>query len=194
VGGHPVGIIPNAVAAVGGSGGVAPSSANPQLACEVCVLQNVTFGSSSGSTLQTSGGQPGYRRLRQRVEFLVPTPSRPTVGMGLRSSGRPSTTAVPCTSTIRVGPPSPRRVLSGSITMCSTRAVGNVTLTGRGRVYRQWKQHPYWEWVLSESPTPGTGTTPAFTDPYAAAPTPLPSFLRHPISLVGGHPGRLLQQ
>jgi len=56
VGGHPVGIIPNAVAAVGGSGGGGTVSANPQLACEVCVLQNVTFGSSSGSTLQTSGG------------------------------------------------------------------------------------------------------------------------------------------
>jgi len=54
VGGHPVGITPNAVAAVAGTGG-GSTSTNPTMACEVCVFGNVQI-NGMGDELEAGGG------------------------------------------------------------------------------------------------------------------------------------------
>lgn len=54
VGGHPVGIVPDAVAAVAGTGG-GSTSTNPTMACEICVFGSVTLG-GQGDVLAAGGG------------------------------------------------------------------------------------------------------------------------------------------
>ena len=54
VGGHPVGITPNAVAAVAGTGG-GSTSPDPTMACEVCVFGNVQI-NGMGDELEAGGG------------------------------------------------------------------------------------------------------------------------------------------
>ncbi|MGA3183454.1 MAG: hypothetical protein ABSE52_02490 [Candidatus Dormibacteria bacterium] len=54
VGGHPVTLDPNAVAAVTGTGGGATST-NPTMACEICVFGSVQM-NGTGDTLQAGGG------------------------------------------------------------------------------------------------------------------------------------------
>jgi hypothetical protein len=54
VGGHPVGITPNAVAAVAGTGG-GSTSTNPTMACEICVFGPVTL-NGTGDELLAGGG------------------------------------------------------------------------------------------------------------------------------------------
>jgi hypothetical protein len=175
VGGHPVGIIPNAVAAVGGSGGGGTVSANPQLACEVCILQNVTFGSSSGSTLQTSGGNldiGGYVNASNSGTDTIQTYS----GYGIEVVGATQYDS----STVYFNDSSGASVTSAGTIGINHNVLnaggGNVTLTAGGAFTVSGSNTHTGNGSLSESPTPGTGTTPAFTDPYAAAPTPLPSF------------------
>ena len=174
VGGHPVGITPNAVAQVGGSGGTV--STNPQLACEVCILQNVTFASSSSSTLQTSGGNldiGGYVDAQNSGTDTIQTSN----GYGLEVIGSDLDTG---SSTLYFYDSSGASVTSaGSIGIegnVINAGGGNVTLTAGGTFNVSGSNTHTGNGSLSENPTPGTGTTPAFTDPYAAAPTPLPSF------------------
>jgi hypothetical protein len=54
VGGHPVTLAPNAVAAVTGTGGGA-TSVNPTMACEICVFGSVQI-NGTGDTLEAGGG------------------------------------------------------------------------------------------------------------------------------------------
>jgi hypothetical protein len=175
VGGHPVGIIPNAVAAVGGSDAGGTISTNPQLACEVCILQNVTFGSSSGSTLQPSGGNldiGGYVDASNSGTDTIQTYS----GYGIEVVGATQYNS----STVYFNDSSGASVTSAGTIGINHNVLnaggGNVTLTAGGAFTVSGSNTHTGNGSLSENPTPGTGTTPAFTDPYAAAPTPLPSF------------------
>jgi hypothetical protein len=182
VGGHPVGIIPNAVAAVGGSGGGTVST-NPQLACEVCILQNVIFGSSSSTTLQASGGNldiGGYVDAKNSGTDTIQTSngySIEVIGTDLDTGSTTLYFDDSSGATVNAGTGSlgikgnVTNASGGNVTLETSSSLGvaafnisgSVTHTGSGSI--------------TESPSPPGTTAPAgFTDPYAAAPTPLPSF------------------
>jgi hypothetical protein len=174
VGGHPVGITPNAVAQVGGSGGgTTPTS--PQLACEICVLQNVTFASSSGNTVQASAGSidiGGYVDARNSGQNKIQTSN----GFGIDVIGTDLDTG---STALYFNDSSGSTVTSAGNLGIDHNVLnangGNVTLTAGGTFNVSGSSTHTGNGSLTESPTPGSSTTPAFTDPYAAAPTPLPT-------------------
>jgi hypothetical protein len=180
VGGHPVGITPNAVAQVGGSGGGSVST-NPQLACEVCILQNVIFGSSSSSALQTSGGNlaiGGYVEASNPGTDTIQTSN----GYGIDVVGATQYLS----STLYFNDSSGATVNSAGNLGITGNVLnaggGNVTLTAGGTFNVTGSVTHTGSGSISESPTPGNSTTPAFKDPYAAAPTPLPTVSGTPVA------------
>jgi len=188
VGGHPVGITPNAVAQVGGSGGGGTVSTNPQLACEVCVLGNVIFGSSSSSTLQTSAGNldiGGYVEAANSGGDNIQTYN----GYGIEIIGATQYQSSSLYFNDSTG---------GSVTSAGSLGIdgnvlnaggGNVGVTVAGAFNVHGTVSHTGNGALTVSSTPGTSTTPAFTDPYAAAPTPLPSFSGTPVAWTTSNQG-----
>jgi hypothetical protein len=175
VGGHPVGITPNAVAEVGGSGGgTTPTS--PQLACEICVLQNVTLGSSSPDTLQATAGSidiGGYVDARNSGSDTIQTSNGYGIDVigGNQDSGNTLYFADSSGATVNAGSGSlgingnVTNTSGGVVTLETSAGVSAFNITGSvtGNV--------------TESPSsPGKTAMAAFKDPYAAAPTPLPTY------------------
>jgi hypothetical protein len=177
VGGHPVGLTPNAVAAVGGSGGGATPT-NPQLACEICVLGNVIFGSSSADTMQTSGGSldiGGYVDARNSGTDTIQTSNGYGIDVigGNQDSSNTLYFADSSGATVNAGTGS--LGIKGNVTNTSG---GSVTLeTASSQGVSAFNISGTVSGNVTESPSPpGKTVAPSFADPYAAAPTPLPSF------------------
>ena len=175
VGGHPVGITPNAVALVGGSGSTTTPT-NPQLACEICVLQNVILGSSSTDTLQATGGSidiGGYVDARNSGGDAITTSNGYGIDIIGANQDSGNTLYFADSSGATINATTGSLGINGNVTNTSGGGVTLKTLAGvsafniTGTVTGN----------VTESPSsPGKTAMAAFTDPYAAAPTPLPTY------------------
>ena len=126
--------------------------------------------------------QPCHRRLRGGVEpWHRHHPDQQWVWDRCRR-GDPVPQQHSVLQSTRAGRPSTRRAISASRAMSSTRVVGTSPSRLGVRSTSLGASPTPGAGPSVESPTPGNSTTPAFKDPYAAAPTPLPTVSGTPVA------------
>jgi hypothetical protein len=168
VGGHPVGIVPDAVAAVAGTGG-GSTSPNPTMACEICVFGPVTL-TGTGDELLAGGGSidiGGY--------LLYNTPSatvKTTNGYGIDVDGTSQTS----NASVYVGGTSDILNASGSLGIDGALYFNgsNSTVEGAATTISGSVGSAYWQTngnvILPTSYGPGSIAN--FTDPMASTAVP----------------------